>query len=295
MSTVYYSCLDKRWDTESNFDLLKVTRDAALAILLTILTKQEVLPTFFKNNNLNLNDICCIERLTDIKNIIEELNNGNLILVSTHSNGYIYEHDQYIAITAYNKDEDTFILKDPYLYTTKYSDAIKKGLLKYKTSSGSSNLISSRDALIGFDIYLPRTTVENILTNLNFYSVSIHKKETPMYTMKVVTNSKVTVRKEPNERSSKVYNTYNDDIVNIFEINDDNYGRTEKGWIELSSLVLVEPVQKKVKEKTTIRKYPENGSQKLGRYDKNTDVFITKVITGWCRTNKGWIQSSILD
>jgi len=294
MSAVYYSCLDKRW-VDDNFDLLKATQESSFAMILTILTNQEVLPTFFKTDNISINDHCFIEKLSTIDEIIQNLDDGKLITVITSKNP-IYTNKQYIVITRYGKDTETFTVKDPYLYTTKYSKAVKQGLLKYKTSSGSSNLISSNDALVGFDIYLNKTTLESLVDSSQFYSVSNHcVKETSMYTMKVVTNSKVTVRKEPNERSSKVYNTYNDDVVEIFEINDDNYGRTNKGWIELSSLVLLEPVKKKIKEKTTIRKNPENGSQKLGRYDKNTEVYITKAITGWCRTNKGWIPSSVLE
>jgi len=295
MTVVYYSCLNEIQDKNDLNSILNATKDASLSIILSEITKQELTQNYIKENNENLDKICTMKQLSNLDDVIQVLSSNSMILTHIKSENTVYSIPQYIAITGYDKDTDSFILRDPYLYTTKYNKAVKQNLVKYKTVSGSSNLISTKDAQIGFDIHLTKSTLESIKDTLEFYSISEPKSESPIYTMKVVTNTKVTIRKQPNETSSKVCNVYDNDIVSIYEIGTNNYARTDKGWLELDSLVLLEPVQKKVIEKTSIRKYPEKDAQKLGRYDKNSIISITKVLTDWCRTNKGWIKSSSLE
>ena len=129
MAVVYYSCLDEKWK-DDNLDILESTKNNSLSIILTEITKQEVLPTYIKENNENLEKICSMKSLSDLDEIIQDLSDKSMILVHIKSENSIYSEPQYIAITGYDKSTDSFILKDPYLHTTKYNKAVKQGLCK---------------------------------------------------------------------------------------------------------------------------------------------------------------------
>jgi len=297
MKTVYYSCFNELW--KDSFNTVELTKRISIAMIVSTFLEQEFLPTDFRLDNIkDLTNECFIAtKQTEINEIIELLEKGEKILMFVKSENSLYKESQYLAIMDYDKEANSFIVLDPFLTTTKYNKAAKQGLVSYKTASGSTNLISANDALVGFDLHIYKATMESLLDTLEFYSISKTEttKESILYAMKVVTNTKIFIRKEPNESSSKISTVYNNDIVDIYEINDRNYGRTKDGWIELSSLILAEPIERIVKEKANIRKYPEDSAQKLGRYSKGTTITITQIVSDWCRTNKGWVEISTLE
>jgi len=304
MTEFYHSYFDERWNKEkskNDIDISEITSNLSISMCLSILFKQEILPTEFINNDL----FGIIEKyklymtkLENINEIITQLKIGNPIVVNIHSSNAVYNKKQSLVITSFDESTNTFSIKDPYLYTTKYTKAIKENLVNYKTPTGSVNLISNNDALKGFDIFISKHALEEISNTMDFYSISDNEKtseETPIYIMKITSTSKVSIRKLPSYSSGKICYKYINDIVNIYELADENWARTDKGWIQLEEgLILNQPVTKVLKEKTNIRKYPNNNATKLGRYNKDAEVKITQVLTDWVRTNKGWILSSSL-
>ena len=109
-----------------------------------------------------------------------------------------------------------------------------------------------------------------------------------------ITGDKLNIRKEADIKSESIGHYNKGDKVEILEVKGD-WGRTDKGWINLKYVKMDEAVKKNtgtvnVKTGLYIRKEPKKTAEVVGSYKNGDKVTILETKNGWGRTDKGWIS-----
>ncbi len=115
-----------------------------------------------------------------------------------------------------------------------------------------------------------------------------------------VTSDTLNARKKANAESEILGQYKKGDVVTITE-NLNGWGLTEKGWINLSYVVLNTNANTNKSgnavvnsETLNARKKANTSSEILGQYKKGDVVNVTQFANGWGLTEKGWVKLSYL-
>lgn len=115
------------------------------------------------------------------------------------------------------------------------------------------------------------------------------------YQVFLVTTESLNIRQEPNANSKILGQFHLGNSVAVFEIQGD-WGRTDKGWINLNYTTYKNPIQIKmvIANKLNIRQEPNQNSKIIGQFSKGNRIVVFKEENGWSLTDKGWVNSNYI-